>query len=101
MPSETEAGEEDEVDVCAVERIPALCSRYKAQTTLLHCNLVALSYNKAENDPLLFTQPDANTQRDCENLMNFCKSSPAARLLFRFVSAILVNISAFLVECLA
>ena len=28
MPSETEAGEEDEVDVCAVERIPALCSRY-------------------------------------------------------------------------
>lgn len=26
MPSETEAGEEDEVDVCAVERIPALCS---------------------------------------------------------------------------
>ena len=28
VPSETEAGEEDEVDVCAVERIPALCSRY-------------------------------------------------------------------------
>ena len=28
MPSETEAGEEDEVDVCTVERIPALCSRY-------------------------------------------------------------------------
>ncbi|XP_027059509.1 retinoblastoma-binding protein 5 homolog [Pocillopora damicornis] len=26
VPSETEAGEEDEVDVCAVERIPALCS---------------------------------------------------------------------------
>ena len=31
MPSETEAGEEDEVDVCAVERIPALCSRYVTQ----------------------------------------------------------------------
>ena len=29
VPSETEAGEEDEVDVCAVERIPALCSRYE------------------------------------------------------------------------
>ena len=29
MPSETEAGEEDEVDVCTVERIPALCSRYR------------------------------------------------------------------------
>ncbi|KAK2573622.1 Retinoblastoma-binding protein 5-like protein [Acropora cervicornis] len=26
VPSETEAGEEDEVDVCTVERIPALCS---------------------------------------------------------------------------
>lgn len=39
MPSETEAGEEDEVDVCAVERIPALCSRYKAQTTALFITL--------------------------------------------------------------
>ena len=29
VPSETEAGEDDEVDVCAVERIPALCSRYE------------------------------------------------------------------------
>ena len=27
VPSETEAGEEGEVDVCTVERIPALCSR--------------------------------------------------------------------------
>ena len=43
MPSETEAGEEDEVDVCAVERIPALCSRYKTQTTAF---LITLrSYN--------------------------------------------------------
>lgn len=35
MPSETEAGEEDEVDVCAVERIPALCSRYVTQAFLV------------------------------------------------------------------
>ena len=32
VPSETEAGEEDEVDVCTVERIPALCSRYSYPT---------------------------------------------------------------------
>ena len=32
VPSETEAGEEDEVDVCTVERIPALCSRYSYLT---------------------------------------------------------------------
>ena len=45
MPSETEAGEEDEVDVCAVERIPALCSRYEAKTTsfltLIGCVVVS------------------------------------------------------------
>lgn len=50
MPSETEAGEEDEVDVCAVERIPALCSRYKAQTREFF--IVFRSYNaRSERNP--------------------------------------------------
>ena len=44
MPSETEAGEEDEVDVCAVERIPALCSRYMAHNSFfLRCAHITLA----------------------------------------------------------
>lgn len=44
MPSETEAGEEDEVDVCTVERIPALCSRYSCYLTQSQSALILESY---------------------------------------------------------
>ena len=45
VPSETEAGEEDEVDVCAVERIPALCSRYNLfYTYLFLCRFLIQSH---------------------------------------------------------
>ena len=122
VPSETEAGEEDEVDVCAVERIPALCSRYMAQTTPFfynvritraligcvvflnkkvktvmkcHCILIKLFYNKAENGCLLFTLPDPNTESLREFNRNLCKSKNGSLL------QLLVNILVLLFECLA
>ena len=44
VPSETEAGEEDEVDVCTVERIPALCSRYSCYLMQSQSALILESY---------------------------------------------------------